>query len=102
MKMKPLLLFLPLLVLLAGGVGGENPRKFKPYEILGVQRSSSTQEIKKAFKRLVKELHPDKNHAPDANDRLEHFYLFLTYLIFKPCNNNRVKEKVFFIPLLEV
>jgi len=44
-------------------------RKFKPYEILGVERSNTPQQIKKAYKRLVKELHPDKNSAPDANDR---------------------------------
>jgi len=47
----------------------KSTRKFKPYEILGVTRSSSPQEIKQAYKRLVKELHPDKNKAPDANDR---------------------------------
>jgi len=66
--MKLFLLNVSLCILL---VAGDDPRKFKPYEILGVQRSSSTQEIKKAFKRLVKELHPDKNKSPDANDRLE-------------------------------
>jgi len=44
-------------------------RKFRPYEILGVTRSSTPQQIKKAYKRLAKELHPDKNKAPDASDR---------------------------------
>ena len=75
--MKLFLLNVSLCILLVAGVGGDDPRKFKPYEVLGVQRSSSTQEIKKAFKRLVKELHPDKNKAPDANDRLE-FLHFIT------------------------
>lgn len=32
-----------------------------PYKELGVARTASTDEIKKAFRRLAKELHPDKN-----------------------------------------
>ena len=58
-----------LLALTSPGLSEKASRKFKPYEILGVARSSTPQEIKQAYKRLVKELHPDKNKAPDANDR---------------------------------
>src|SRR3954465_4412267 len=41
------------------------------YEVLGVAREASETEIKKAFRRLARELHPDVNQAPDAEDRFK-------------------------------
>jgi molecular chaperone DnaJ len=39
------------------------------YELLGVARDASDAEIKRAFRRLARELHPDVSDAPDAQER---------------------------------
>src|SRR5215203_1524345 len=45
------------------------PRDY--YEILGVSRDASETEIKKSFRRLARELHPDVNQEPDAEERFK-------------------------------
>jgi molecular chaperone DnaJ len=43
-----------------------------PYEVLGVARGAQDAEIKKAFRRLARELHPDVNrHDPDAEEKFK-------------------------------
>lgn len=43
-----------------------------PYEVLGVRRDATDQEIKKAFRKLARELHPDVNaHDPDAEEKFK-------------------------------
>lgn len=41
------------------------------YEILGVSKDASDSEIKKAFRRRARELHPDVNKAADAEDKFK-------------------------------
>jgi molecular chaperone DnaJ len=43
-----------------------------PYEVLGVARDASEQDVKKSFRRLARELHPDVNaHDPDAEEKFK-------------------------------
>jgi molecular chaperone DnaJ len=43
-----------------------------PYEVLGVEREAADGDIKKAFRRVARELHPDVNRDdPDAEDKFK-------------------------------
>jgi molecular chaperone DnaJ len=43
-----------------------------PYEVLGVARDADDQEVKKTFRRLARELHPDVNrHDPAAEEKFK-------------------------------
>jgi molecular chaperone DnaJ len=43
-----------------------------PYEVLGVAHDASEQDVKKSFRRLARELHPDVNaHDPDAEEKFK-------------------------------
>lgn len=41
------------------------------YKVLGVERTASDEEVKKAFRRLARKHHPDISKAPDASARMQ-------------------------------
>ena len=64
-------------------------KKTNYYEILGVEKTSSEEEIKKKYKKLALKLHPDKNHAPQATEAFKKVTQAFS------CLTNKDKRKIY-------
>ena len=63
-----------IVVILSSVVAFKDPHnifcgKDECYELLGLQRGAEKTEIKKAYREISKEVHPDKNQSPEAHER---------------------------------
>ncbi|MCQ2817991.1 MAG: DnaJ domain-containing protein [archaeon] len=69
-----------------GGFGGGRPKKEEPkevdnskyYEILGVSKTASYEEIRKAYRKLAKTKHPDKGGSEQEFQELQQAYEVLS------------------------
>jgi curved DNA-binding protein CbpA len=72
-----------------------NELKFNLYEVLGLTNEASENRIKKSFKKLVIELHPDKN--PDSNEEIFNHIVIANQVlgnsILRKDYDNYIKEK---------
>src|ERR1700679_2031501 len=48
-----------------------NVTKVEYYEFLGVSRDCNDQELKTAYRRMAMQYHPDRNSAPDAEEKFK-------------------------------
>uniref|UniRef100_A0A8C8M3V9 DnaJ homolog subfamily C member 16 n=1 Tax=Oncorhynchus tshawytscha TaxID=74940 RepID=A0A8C8M3V9_ONCTS len=62
------MVWLAVLLLLLLGETVNTAQEFDPYRVLGLTKSAGQAEVKKVYKRLVREWHPDKNNDPGAED----------------------------------
>merc|ERR1712001_393971 len=70
------------------------------YKILGVKKSASEKEIKKAFREKAKLYHPDKNDSPDAEQKFRE--LAEAYEILAALNSMKAQEQTILTSILMI
>ncbi|KAF4532914.1 hypothetical protein B566_EDAN001518 [Ephemera danica] len=68
------------LALLLSEIAEINCKSKDYYELLGVKRTASEKDIKKAFRKLAIKYHPDKNKDPGAEEKFQEFAQAYTVL----------------------
>ena len=62
------------------------------YEVMGLDQSATTKDVRSAYKKLALQLHPDKNDAPDAEVQFRQ--LAAIYEVLKDKNKREMYDKV--------
>ncbi|MBM3945043.1 MAG: molecular chaperone DnaJ [SAR202 cluster bacterium] len=61
------------------------------YEVLGISRGATEEDIRKAFRKLALEYHPDRNKAPDASERFKE--ISEAYQVLSDANKRAAYDK---------
>lgn len=61
------------------------------YQTLGVGRDASADEIKKAYRKLARQLHPDVNSGPDASEQFKH--VTMAYEVLSDANKRATYDR---------
>jgi len=51
------------------------------YKVLGIEKDASERDVKKAFRKLAVQYHPDRNDAPDAEEKFREIAEGTTFLL---------------------
>lgn len=68
------------------------------YQILGVEKTASEEDLKKAYRKLALKFHPDKNHAPGATEAFKgKLKVIFSAALWRTCKCNLTKCKFLWV-----
>ena len=65
------------------------------YAILGIGRQASDDEIKKAYRKMAVKWHPDKNKAPEAEEKFKD--VAMAYEVLKDKKKRELYGKIIYL-----